>query len=61
MDYYKDIVKPENEEIITHKCGRFRWNKINNKLYHIDRKYKIEGEMRYDEEEKMWEIWLYPC
>ena len=60
MDYYKDIVKPENEEIIELNAGRFRWNRINNKLYHIDRKYVIEGEMKYDVEEEVWVAYLYP-
>lgn len=61
-DYYYDyVVKPKNEVIIETKSGCFRWNKINNKLYDIDRKYVIVGMMKFDDEkEKMWEVFLYP-
>ena len=46
--------------IIETDAGNFYWNYENDKLYDVDRPNKIEGEMKYDEVEGSWEIWLYP-
>ena len=47
-------------KIIETRAGKFYWNYENDKLYNVDRPNKIEGEMKYDEVESSWEVWLYP-
>ena len=46
--------------VIETRSGKYYWCYKNDKLYNIERHNKIEGEMKYDEVEGSWEVWLYP-